>query len=152
MGVSTYHKGNRTLDMLLFRIKPFNCLFSSSSIVHSDVEVVFLVFSVFILTSLHCSHLATGDIGTTWLAVETTGLKKESNNNQNKKQTGALEGRVQSQCSCVAVHHGAFAVCCCLSSEEYTTHKCHALSVTVTLYGLLSRTPATHCISRAEKI
>lgn len=29
--------------------------------------------------------------------------------------------------------------------------KCHALSVTVTLLGLLSHTPATHCISHAEK-
>ena len=27
----------------------------------------------------------------------------------------------------------------------------HALSVTVTLFGLLPRTPATHCISHAEK-
>ncbi len=30
--------------------------------------------------------------------------------------------------------------------------KCHALSVTVTHFGLLSRTPATHCISHAEKL
>jgi len=30
--------------------------------------------------------------------------------------------------------------------------KCHALSVTVTHFGLLSRSPATHCISHAEKL
>ena len=30
-------------------------------------------------------------------------------------------------------------------------HKSHALSVTVMLFGLLSRTPTTHCISHAEK-